>query len=70
MPLWAPPNSAITPRPPVVFPASAAAGGWTRVVAEVEEVLVEAHQPVEQGQLLVRLDAREYELELELEEAP
>jgi membrane fusion protein (multidrug efflux system) len=36
-----------------------------QVGGRVQEVLVEEHQPVEQGQLLVRLDPREFELELE-----
>jgi len=40
-----------------------------QVAGRVQEVLVEEHQPVEQGQLLVRLDAREYELELERAQA-
>jgi membrane fusion protein (multidrug efflux system) len=36
-----------------------------QVGGRVQEVLVEEHQPVKQGQLLVRLDAREYELDFE-----
>jgi len=40
-----------------------------QVAGRVQEVLVEEHQPVEQGQLLVQLDAREYELELERAQA-
>jgi membrane fusion protein (multidrug efflux system) len=36
-----------------------------QVAGRVQEVLVEEHQPMEQGQLLVRLDQREYQLDLE-----
>jgi membrane fusion protein (multidrug efflux system) len=36
-----------------------------QVAGRVEEVLVDEHEPVEQGQLLVRLDATEYEMHLE-----
>jgi len=36
-----------------------------QVQGRVQEVLVQEHQPVEVGQLLVRLDPREYELELD-----
>jgi membrane fusion protein (multidrug efflux system) len=36
-----------------------------QVQGRVLEVLVQEHQPVEKGQLLVRLDPQEYELELE-----
>jgi len=40
-----------------------------QVQGRVEEVFVQEHRPVEEGQLLVRLDPREYELELERAQA-